>query len=117
MEASVNEQSGYMKYRGKCKEYCEAAIKEDATLTIVRGWYFCPIWNTENQHWWCKKQDGTIFDPTRAQFPSNGHGIYEEFDGFIPCEYCGKEVHENEAYFVEHHVYCSGACYGHDIGF
>jgi hypothetical protein len=109
--------SDYMKYRGKCKEFCQKAIQEDPTLTLVRGWYFCPIWNTDNQHWWCKRQDGTIYDPTKDQFPSKGHGVYTEFDGYFPCEYCGKEVHEKDAYFVEQHVYCTGACYGHDVGF
>lgn len=48
--------SDYMKYRGKCKELCEQAIKDDTTLTLIRGHYFCPIWNKDEPHWWTKKQ-------------------------------------------------------------
>jgi len=42
---------------------------------------------------------------------------YSEYDGNIECEYCTKVVLEQDAYFVEHHVYCSGECYAHDVGF
>jgi len=34
----------YDKYRGKCKEYCDAAVAADSTLTLVRGHYWCPVW-------------------------------------------------------------------------
>lgn len=110
------EESDYLKYRGKCKEFSESLIKEDPTLTLVRGHYVCPIWG-EQPHWWCKKLDGTIVDPTKDQFPSRGIGQYVEFDGFLECEYCHKKVAEEDIYAVEHHVYCSDVCYGHDIGF
>jgi len=101
---------------GKCYEMSVAAVAADPELTLVRGWYICPIWG-ERQHWWTTRPDGSIFDPTVEQFPSKGLGEYVEFTGIYTCEYCGKEVLETEAYFVEHHVYCSGACYGHDVGF
>lgn len=45
---------GYALYRGKCKEYCEAAITTDPSLTLVRGYYYEPIWGTVEQHWWTK---------------------------------------------------------------
>ena len=112
-----DEESDYMKYRGKCKEMCEALIATNPTLTLVRGFYFCPVWNTYEQHWWCVTLDGTIVDPTKLQFGSKGNGIYTPFDGTITCEYCGKELPEEYAYFVEHHVYCTYTCYGRDIGF
>ena len=60
---------------------------------------------------------GVIVDPTKNQFPSKGVGDYIEFDGTVECEYCGKRVDEEDAYFVDHHCYCSGPCYGHDVGF
>jgi hypothetical protein len=55
----------------------------------------------------CQKcQDGTFNNDSK-----------EHSDITYPCEYCGKEVTESEAYLVEHHIYCSGTCYGHDVGF
>ena len=42
----------------------------------------------------------------------------KEYPEYYVCEYCGKEIKENEeAYLVEHHTYCSATCYGHDVGF
>jgi hypothetical protein len=64
----------YLKYRGKCKEFCEALIKQDSTLTLVRGHYFCPLWSSDEQHWWCVDSAGRIIDPTKDQFPSKGIG-------------------------------------------
>ena len=109
-------ETDYEKYRGKCKQMSEELCAKDVSLTLVKGWYHCPIWG-EQEHWWCKKPDGTIVDPTVNQFPSKGLGEYQEYAGIVCCEYCGKEVKEEDAYFVEHHVYCSYKCYGHDVGF
>ena len=103
-------QTDYMKYRGKCKQMSEALIKDDPTLTLVRGHYFCPIWNTNEPHWWCKKEDGTIVDPTARQFSSKGHGIYEEFDGNVECAQCGKVVAEKDASFMSNYAFCSTSC-------
>ena len=108
--------SDYEKYRGKCFELASAACTADPSLTLVRGWYHCPIWGNQ-AHWWCVKPDGTIVDPTAKQFPSAGLGAYEPYDGMITCEYYSKEVPEQDACMVEHHTYCSNECYGHDIGF
>lgn len=104
----------YIKYRGKCKQFCDEAIEKDPTLKLVRGHYYCPIWG-EQQHWWTVREDGSIYDPTKLQFPSGGNGVYAEFDGHINCEYCHKSVKEEDAYFVYHHVYCSGECYYRDV--
>ena len=106
----------YEKYRGKCKRFSEELCTQDVTLTLVKGWYHCPIWGAQ-EHWWCKKPDGTVVDPTAKQFPSKGIGEYEEYVGILCCEYCGTDVKEEDAYLVEHHVYCSYKCYGSDIGF
>lgn len=102
--------SDYSKYRGKCKELCQAAVNADPSLTLVRGYYFCPLWNTEEQHWWTKKPDGTIFDPTAKQFPSKGHGIYTEFDGNVKCAVCEKTIKENVALFHSKYAFCSIKC-------
>lgn len=107
-------ESDYQKYRGKCKEMSEAAVAEDPTLRLVRGHYYCPIWG-EQPHWWTVRPDGTVVDPTAAQFPSKGTGEYVEFDGNITCELCQKVVREEDAYIVEHHAYCSSVCYGRDV--
>ena len=115
-EPTKEQESDYIKYRGKCKEFCEEETRKDPSLLLVRGWYWCPFWG-QQQHWWCKKPDGTVFDPTKNQFPSKGIGEYIEYNGVITCEECGKTMPEHEAYFVEHHVFCSYICYGHCIEF
>ena len=109
---------GYRKFRGRCKELSEEACKADPLLTLVRGHYFCPIWNTEEPHWWTVRQDGTIYDPTKEQFPSKGMGLYTPFDGTVSCSECGKEIPEEAAYIDEngHYAFCSGTCYGRFVG-
>lgn len=109
--------TGYDLFRGKCKELSEAAAAADPTLRLVRGHYFCPIWNTNEPHWWTVRPDGTIFDPTARQFPSAGAGIYEEFDGFFSCAECGKSVAEAEAHFESRYAFCGYECFGRFVGF
>lgn len=113
----MSETSNYTLYRGKCKEMSEAAIAEDPTLRLVRGHYFCPIWGTEEGHWWTVRPDGTIFDPTKLQFPSEGLGLYTEFDGICQCADCGEDVPEAEAHIEGRYAFCSYSCYGHFVGF
>lgn len=103
------EVSDYQKYRGKCKSMSEAAVKEDPTLQLVRGHYYDPLWG-EQEHWWTVKSDGTIYDPTKDQFPSKGSGIYVEFNGICPCAECGKEVAEEDAYMAGNYPCCSERC-------
>ena len=100
----------YKKYRGKCKEFAEQAIKDDPSLTLVRGFYWCPITNRKEMHWWTKHQDGTIYDPTVAQFLSGGIGEYEEFDGFYECYHCNQKVHESKARHFGTRVFCGENC-------
>ena len=106
----------YSKFRGKCKQLCDAAIEQDLSLTLVRGHYFCPIWNTEEQHWWTVKTDGSIYDPSARQFPSKGHGIYTPFNGIVVCDQCGKEIPEEEARFESRYAFCSYMCHGNFVG-
>ena len=105
----------YEKYRGKCKEMSEALIDADPTLTLVRGHYYCPIWG-EQPHWWTKRPDGTIVDPTKDQFPSHGIGEYVEFEGKIECSNCGKQLTEDEADIEGRYAFCSYECHGRFVG-
>ena len=102
--------SDYERYRGKCKEMSQAAVDADPSLTLVRGWYWCPIWNREEMHWWTKRPDGSIYDPTARQFPSKGHGEYIEFSGTYTCAECGKEFPESELITMGNYPVCSGLC-------
>lgn len=109
-------ESNYAKYRGKCKQMCEESVAEDPSLRIVRGHYWCPVWNTQEAHWWTVRPDGTIFDPTAIQFPSSGAGDYTEFDGMCSCSECGKKVPEAEAETSGNYAFCSYTCHGRFVG-
>jgi len=118
MEASVldtEQASDYLIYRGRCKELAEAAVTADSSLILVRGYYYCPLWGKQG-HWWAKKPDGTIVDPSVKQFPSSGAGEYEEFDGYFNCSECGGRIHENDAHIDGMHVFCSIECHGRCVG-
>lgn len=106
----------YAKYRGTCLGLSLAACIADSTLRLVRGHYFCPLWGSNEAHWWTERPDGSIHDPSKLQFPSRGGGLYEEFDGFIDCEQCGKRVTEEAAVIDGNHVFCSDLCYGRCVG-
>lgn len=110
------DESDYSKFRGKCKEMSQKACIDDPTLTLVRGHYYCPIWNTREPHWWTVRKDGSIYDPTKSQFPSAGNGEYEPFDGFIECAECGKRIPEEEADIDGNHAFCSYLCHGRFVG-
>lgn len=96
--------------RGKCKEMSEALVKADPSLRLVRGHYWCPIWNSNEQHWWCEDQAGNVVDPTKDQFPSAGMGDYVEFNGMCCCEQCGKQIHEDDAIGCGNYPVCSVEC-------
>ena len=105
--------SGDTNLRGKCLEYAQSAVEADPTLTLVRGWYCDPIWGRE-EHWWTTRADGSIFDPTSAQFPMGGvTEWYEEFAGFYPCHECGTEV--SEADLIQG-CCCSNRCFMRMVG-
>jgi len=107
----------YRKYRGKCKELAELEVESNPNLRLVRGFYHCPWWGKQ-QHWWCVKPDGTIVDPTSKQFPSNGIGEYEEFDGTVECDECGSKFAEEnvEAKFEGRYAFCSTSCLMRFVG-
>ncbi len=76
---------------------------------MIRGHYVCWMWG-EQPHWWCVRPDGSVFDPTRKQFPSKGNGEYIEFDGSVSCDNCGKEGREDEFRYESNYKFCSVAC-------
>lgn len=78
---------------GACHETSTAMVKAFPELRQARGHYYCAFWG-EREHWWCVDADGTVVDPTAAQFPSEGNGHYEELDPNAPepigkCLECG----------------------------
>lgn len=108
----MSEQNDYLTFRGKCKEMSEAACAADPSLALVRGHYYCPMWNVEEPHWWCIKPDGTIVDPTARQFPSGGMGIYTPLGDSVPCAECGKDIQVDDVIEAGSYAVCSGECYG-----
>ena len=112
---SESDQDDYAKYRGKCKEMSDALIIADLSLTLVRGHYYDTVWS-EQPHWWCRKPDGTIVDPTKDQFPSRGRGEYVEFSGNVECAECGKSLPEEEADIDGNYAFCSYECHGRFVG-
>ena len=107
---------GYSLYRGRCRELSEAACAADPALVLIRGHYYCPIWGTDEPHWWTMHRDGTIYDPTREQFPSKGHGIYTPFSGLVTCANCGKEMLEENADIEGNYAFCGYRCHGQFVG-
>lgn len=55
---------------GKCVEVTMAMVMTFPELNRVRGHFIEPS-GKEWPHWWCVAEDGTIVDPTRAQFPED----------------------------------------------
>jgi len=116
IEDSMDAMDGYRMFRGRCHELSEAAVAADPSLTLVRGHYYCPIWNRDEAHWWTVRPDGSIHDPTAQQFPSAGLGIYTPFDGVVECANCGRETTEEAAQFCGKYAFCCGACVGRFVG-
>lgn len=107
--------SDYLEFRGRCRELAEAAVRADPTLTLTRGHYWCPLWGKQ-EHWWAVRPDGSIHDPSKAQFPSKGLGDYLPFDGFVECAECGKKLLEDEARYDSRYAFCSTLCHGRFVG-
>lgn len=106
----------YQRYRGRCKELSEQWVHEHPEYTLVRGHYFCPIWNREEPHWWTADPDGVIYDPSSRQFPSVGTGIYTPFDGLVACAECGRRMAEEAVGFYGNYAFCSDLCMGRFVG-
>lgn len=100
--------SDYLKYRGQCRQLCEEAVKNNAALLMVRGYYYDAFWGKQ-EHWWCVDIDGNIHDPSKKQFPDQ-NGTYEEFSGYFNCKQCGKQITEAEGEVYGSYIFCSGDC-------
>ncbi len=116
MNAEDRVAEGYKTFRGRCKELSEQACSSDPSLKLVRGHYFCPLWNRNEQHWWTVRPDGSIYDPSARQFPSAGNGVYTPFDGMVTCDQCSKVVPEKEATIESRYAFCCGVCFGKFVG-
>jgi len=62
---------------GQCDQITQEMQKAFPHLQRARGFYYCFLWG-QRTHWWLVDTDDTIVDPTAAQFPSKGKGVYEE---------------------------------------
>lgn len=102
--------------RGRCQDLAEFACASDPSLRPVRGYYYDPTWGKQ-EHWWAERPDGSIVDPSSAQFPMGGVADwYEEFDGVFECEQCGADVAEADAVHAGNFIVCSDRCYGRLVG-
>jgi hypothetical protein len=92
--------------RGKCAEVTQAMAKAFPELTRVRGHYqFLGI----RPHWWLTDPQGTVVDPTAAQFPAGGEYV-SWGDGPEPigrCYNCGELVYDASS----GSNICSSDCY------
>ena len=102
---------------GKCKEMSEELCKLDNSLSLVRGFYYCPFTNSKYSHWWTVDKKGNINDPTKMQFLSKGMGDYIPLDGYCKCDECGKKVLIEDTTFYGKYTLCSYECYGKFVGF
>lgn len=109
----------YLEYRGKCKELAEKECHKNNTLILIKGWYYCPIWNVKEQHWWCIDKDKNIIDPSKYQYPSKGQGIYEEYKGIVSCSECNKQIIEKDIdtnLISGKYIFCTSNCYMKFVG-
>jgi hypothetical protein len=103
--------------RGKCDEATVEMVEAFPELRRACGFVFCS-WG-EDTHWWCVAPDGSVIDPTKAQF--NGLVFsYEEIDPKKPhrplptgpCGTCRNYVYDGT-------MFCSTSCareFAHDCG-
>jgi len=83
---------------GLCGSVTLEMVQAFTELKRVRGLYNCPFDGCRS-HWWCIAPDGTIVDPTAAQFTSKGlMGEYVPWIEGSPeptgkCPDCGELVY------------------------
>ena len=107
--ATCERRSGYLRWiaehvtdpHGQCMEITERMAAAFPELRRVRGHYVCP-YQGPRPHWWLITPDGTVLDPTKEQFVSQGcHGTYEPYEGPEPtgeCLNCGALVYGAETF-------------------
>jgi len=102
--------------RGRCAEATTEMVAAFPELRRVRGHYWNPYINREVPHWWCVASDGTVVDPTAAQFPCAWMGDYTEHVGHEPtgkCPNCSGYVYDggtvcSDACARQYEAYCLG---------
>jgi hypothetical protein len=82
---------------GRCADVTAAMQLTFPELVRVRGHYYDYLWG-ERQHWWLTDPEGSVVDPTAAQFPSKGCGVYTPWIESTPeptgiCPNCGEPVY------------------------
>lgn len=97
--------------RGKCSAATAEMVKMFPELRRVAG--FAHVSWGRDQHWWCVAPDGSVVDPTVAQFGAIGVIKYEEVDIADPaaaatvptgvCMDCGGDVYNDD-------TFCSAEC-------
>lgn len=91
--------------KGQCAYYTQQMVAAFPELRRVRG-HYRPLAGGSLPHWWCAAPDGTIVDPTVAQFQLHGPAEYDEWTGPVPtgrCPNCGN-------YAYDHQTTCSAEC-------
>ncbi len=97
----------YESVYGRCAEATKKMVEAFPELKRVAGHYY-DLAIGEREHWWCVAPDGSVVDPTAAQFPTKGRGVYAELDPDAPvptgrCMDCG-------AYVYNCDTFCSPEC-------
>ena len=92
---------------GRCAEITQEMVAAFPELTRVRGHFNDAVWG-RRAHWWLVDRDGSIVDPTAAQFPCKGVGFYEPWpegteEPTGKCLNCGE-------YAYGHQTFCSKIC-------
>lgn len=91
---------------GDCRKWAEAMRVVFPELALVRGHYYCVVWG-QRGHWWLVASDGEVVDPTAAQFPSQGHGVYDPWEEGAKeptgkCPNCGGYAYEGTDAFTRY---------------
>lgn len=66
---------------GLCQQITAKMVAAFPELKRIRGHY---TWTGSTDrpwpHWWCVTDTGEIVDPTAAQWPDSGRGVYDPWD-------------------------------------
>lgn len=91
---------------GQCRAASAAMAAAFPELRVARGHYRPWAGPRDYPHWWCVAPDGTVVDPTAAQFDGVGPGDYVEHTGPEPtgrCPHCGEYAYGGQ-------TFCTSTC-------
>lgn len=102
--------------RGFCNMFSHRLQREFPHLRVARGIYRTLAGYGE-PHWWTVDVDGTVVDPTAAQFLCKGEGTYEELtqeeiEEQFPCgkcANCGDDIYKADN--APSDMICSAECW------